>query len=135
VLHGLLAGAAFALLTGSPAPTGPGDDPYRASPPEESALSAVAVAVAECSGDAPWTAYDLALLDPQGAVASGALSSPACPSVPGPRAAATAALAGSSGEGVPLVATGTEVVAPLLMGAGLLTGGLAFATARRRPRA
>jgi hypothetical protein len=129
----MLAGAAIALLTGSPAPTGPGDDPYRASPPEESALSAVAVA--QCSGDAPWTAYDLALLDPQGAVASGALSSPACPSVPGPRAAATAALAGSSGDGVPLVATGAEVVAPLLMGAGLLTGGLAFATARRRPRA
>jgi hypothetical protein len=33
-----------------------------------------------------------------------------------------------------LAATGAEILAPFLLGATLLTGGLAFATARRRPR-
>lgn len=65
----------------------------------------------------------------------GLLAGAAIALLAGPAAAATAALTEPSAEGVRLVATGAEVVAPLLMGAGLLTGGLAFATARRRPRA
>lgn len=34
----------------------------------------------------------------------------------------------------PLAATGAELLGPLILGAGMITGGLAFVTARRRPR-
>ncbi|WP_309067260.1 cell wall protein [Microbacterium sp.] len=43
-------------------------------------------------------------------------------------------IAAAAGDPPSLAATGTELVAPLMLGAGMLTGGLAFATARRRPK-
>lgn len=68
-------------------------------------------------------------------------STPGC--VPGPRLEPpsprpdSVPTAGAAGAGLgprALAATGIELAAPLLLGAGMLTGGLAFVTARRRPR-
>ncbi|WP_203135848.1 cell wall protein [Microbacterium sp. JZ31] len=47
---------------------------------------------------------------------------------------AGSAAAAVAGDPPALAVTGPEIVAPLLLGAGMLTGGLAFATARRRPK-
>lgn len=59
------------------------------------------------------------------------------PSTPGcvlyPREAPTPGPAADPPSGA-LAATGPELLAPLLMGGGLVAGGLAFASARRRPR-
>lgn len=216
----MVAGAAIALLAGSPAAAEIDDDLYPPSQPEEPSLNATAFA--ECVDDAPWITYDVTLVDPDDRSASrdvalvfqrgdrrfelplgtlgdddrlaGTVLWPAAsvdasgtgagwpgwvqedgawrdvgddnlgwtrsgttvtlevnpeaavavsypPSTPGcvlgPRSAvpAGAAPAASSGGGASgLAATGAELVAPLLLGAGLVTGGLAFASARRRPR-
>jgi hypothetical protein len=87
-------------------------------------------------GDLGWTREGTTVtveVNPEAAVAVAyPPSTPGC--VLGPRSAPAAVAAAAPRPPSELAATGAQLFAPLLLGAGLVTGGLAFVTARRRPR-